>query len=365
MSTLLKLGTAVSRPGQKKWGQLPIREGKKKVSLPVCVVHGAKPGPHVVVTANQHGQEVNGIEAARRFFLEVDPESVRGTIFAIPSMNPHATLARKQVWTEGDPDQPLPDHYGNPYNMNWCWLRKPGGLLVHAITNEVWHQAICSTQRKASLVIDLHCHEGKSAIYVSNANDPREMTVALASGLQYLYLKGGDGDVATLYEACKREGITDTTVELHLQHRFNLTSIAEGVRLIRNMLRVWGVLDGKPELLCKVLAMDPWSTVDSKRGGPGKSYVMINARCDGLVVPYRLPLVRVRKGELISEVIDPQSAKVLQSVRAPVTGLLQQAHEFNVVVKKGDRLALFPLKPRTLNPAREIRRLASKLGEIQ
>lgn len=364
MSHRLKLGTASAKPGRKAWGQLPVREGRKKVSLPVCVIHGAKAGPHVVVTANQHGQEVNGIEAARRFCLEVDPKKVTGTVIVIPSMNPHATMARKQVWTEGDPERALPDHYGNPYNMNWNWLGKRAGLLVNAITNEVWHHAICSPQRRASLVLDLHCHEGESGIYVSDGNDPREMLIAFASGLRIIYLKGGDGDVATLYESCKREGITNTTVELHQQQRFNVASIAEGVQLIRNMLAVWGVLAEKPKLPGKVLVVDPWSTARPELDGPGKSYLMVKATHGGIVVPYKLPMVRVRKGELISEVIDPQSAKVLQSVRAPVTGLLQQAHEFDVAVKKGDRLALFPLKPRTVNPARELKKLRSQIGGV-
>src|ERR1043166_2293543 len=267
MSEILNLGTAAAKAGKKSWGQLHVSEGKKKASLAVCAIHGAKPGPHLVVVANQHGQEVNGIESVRRFCEEVDPKQLKGTMFAIPSMNPYATMAMKQVWDEDDPPRTLKpdeDHYRNRYNMNYSWKRQRGGLLVEAITYEVWHKAISSSQRKACAVIDIHCHQGKSAIYVSNPHDPRELGMALASGLEVLSLKGGDGDIATLYTSCARDGIAHTTVELHQQQMFNRASIAEGQRLIRNVLQFHRMLPGKPTLPRKVLIVDPWSTVNPK-----------------------------------------------------------------------------------------------------
>ena len=54
----IKLGTAKAKPGEKRWGQLLVREGKKRVKLPTCAVNGMAEGEHVVVIANQHGGEV-------------------------------------------------------------------------------------------------------------------------------------------------------------------------------------------------------------------------------------------------------------------------------------------------------------------
>jgi len=85
--------------------------------------------------------------------------------------------------------------------MNWNWMRKRR-LLVQAITYEVW-RAIYSSERRASVVIDIHCHEGESAIYVSDPNDPKEVSLALASGLRAIYFSGGVA-TGTLYESCKR-----------------------------------------------------------------------------------------------------------------------------------------------------------------
>ena len=47
--TRIHLGSASTGPGRKAWGQLRVAQGKKDVRLPVAVIHGAQPGPHVVM----------------------------------------------------------------------------------------------------------------------------------------------------------------------------------------------------------------------------------------------------------------------------------------------------------------------------
>ena len=63
----IRLGAAKAKPGEKRWGQLLVREGKESVKLPTCVVNGIGDGEHVVVIANQHGGEINGVESIRLF----------------------------------------------------------------------------------------------------------------------------------------------------------------------------------------------------------------------------------------------------------------------------------------------------------
>ena len=115
----LRFGSARARPGQTSWGTLRVREGRKSTRLATCVVHGARPGPHVVVLANQHGTEVNGIESIRRFCDEVDPGKLKGTLFAVASANPPAAMRALPAWTEGDPR--TKDNYRSKYNMNFNW----------------------------------------------------------------------------------------------------------------------------------------------------------------------------------------------------------------------------------------------------
>lgn len=54
---------------------------------PVVIVHGALPGPVVCITAGIHGDEINGIEIARRVAYALDPEALRGTVISVPVVN--------------------------------------------------------------------------------------------------------------------------------------------------------------------------------------------------------------------------------------------------------------------------------------
>src|ERR1051325_2592812 len=304
----LKLGTARAEPGQKDWGQLHVRQGNKKVSLPVCIVNGARPGPHVVLVANQHGQEVNGLESVRRFCEDVLPRKLRGTLFAIPSMNPVATMLQQQTWNEGDRKQPT-DLYHNKYNMNRIWPGRKGGLLVERVAYEVWHQLIHASHRRASLVMDFHCHDRTSAIYAFGL---KSQELGVLTGLPYIFQQGDTTDCpANLLKSCDENGITGITVELGRQRVFNRTSITDGVRVIRNLLKFWGMLEGELELPQQAFILDPWG-IYAPKSFRGRTYIETHCRHDGVFVPHRLSLEHVREGDLICEVVDPHKGRVVQ-----------------------------------------------------
>jgi predicted deacylase len=57
------------------------------VSTPVTVVHGAKPGPRLCLTAAVHGDELNGVEVVRRVVNELDARTLSGAVIAVPVVN--------------------------------------------------------------------------------------------------------------------------------------------------------------------------------------------------------------------------------------------------------------------------------------
>lgn len=57
------------------------------VTTPVIVVHGTRPGPRLCLTAAIHGDELNGVEVVRRVVNEIDPDSLAGTVIAVPIVN--------------------------------------------------------------------------------------------------------------------------------------------------------------------------------------------------------------------------------------------------------------------------------------
>lgn len=61
--------------------------GRGELPSPITVVHGARPGPVLCLIAGIHGDELNGIEVARRIGQEVDPTRLEGTLIVAPIVN--------------------------------------------------------------------------------------------------------------------------------------------------------------------------------------------------------------------------------------------------------------------------------------
>jgi len=56
------------------------------LNMPVFVARGASPGPTLCITAGVHGDELNGVEVARRAFAKSDAKKLRGTLIALPGI---------------------------------------------------------------------------------------------------------------------------------------------------------------------------------------------------------------------------------------------------------------------------------------
>ena len=345
---MLQLGSAKAEPGHKAWGQLRVREGRKQVRLAVCAINGAKPGHHFVLIANQHGVELNGEEAVRSFCEEVDPRKLKGTILAFPSMNPRAAQLGRQTWDEGDPESA--DEYENPYNMNRNWPGRKGGLLVQRVVHEVWTRAIVCPGRRASLVVDLHCHQHPSAVY---AHDTRAAELGLVTGLPNIVITGSSGAVPTCNSMCDREGITCVTMELCRQQVFRHESITQGQQALVNLLRSCGALPGRLKLPKEAKILDPWRCQRSEAAKPRTSYIEGKAKHAGVVVPYRENYDLVRKGDLLCEVIDVHKSQVVEQAHASMSGALYFVRTHQPPCRKGDRLYLVSVV-KCVNPRKRV-----------
>ena len=82
------LGETVAKGTRKelRWKLGQSFDGES-VTTPVIVMHGVKPGPRLCLTAAIHGDELNGVEVVRRVLNEIEPESLSGTVIAVPIVN--------------------------------------------------------------------------------------------------------------------------------------------------------------------------------------------------------------------------------------------------------------------------------------
>ena len=123
MVKTLTLGTALAKPGTiqyGRWETLTHPTGHVEF-LPVVIAQGAEDGPCLWLTAGIHGAEQAGPAVLYRLITQDLVEQMRGTIVAIPALNPaglrtmkrqpyHAPTDPNRLWPDGKPEStPDPD----------------------------------------------------------------------------------------------------------------------------------------------------------------------------------------------------------------------------------------------------------------
>ena len=345
--TQIRFGSAMARPGEKNLGQLHVTRGRKDVRLPVAVVHGARPGKHVVIMANQHGNELIGFEAIRQFIDQVDPRKMKGTVFAILSMNPRAAMLKSSTWPEerhallvrkfGDgPYEGALGEYESQQNLNWIWPGKPNGLLAERIVHEVWTQAVLAPHGKASLVIDIHSLPlgFRTPIFVGEDATAR---FGIASGIPYIVNMRwpGSGKLKAINVVAREAGIPVITMEPEGQECIVPESVEETRVALFNMLKFLRMLPGKLRLPKKAYILDPWRSQNEKTRRP--TCVIINATRAGILAPHLQQFDLVKKGDLLCELLDIYTGKILDSYRAERSGILYHM-SLGGICRKGERL---------------------------
>ena len=207
-----------------------------RLRLPFIAAAGEKTGKMLAIVALQHGRELNGPAAVYRFFQEVRPGSLRGTILAFPVVHPVPVHAHVQDWPLEAPRglRNAPPH--DPINVNRNWPGSDAGNYHQRITAAVWRHI-----KRADCVLDLH---GWS-----------ERTLGLAWGQRYsaAYVRAyafpwstirtSGATPGMLEEACRKERIPCVVNETTPQNKVDPTSVGHITRGIRNLARKLEILE--------------------------------------------------------------------------------------------------------------------------
>jgi uncharacterized protein len=85
---MFTVGTATARPNQKVTGTIEVPRGvDAATSIPVAVVHGAKPGPVLALVSGAHGTEYTSIIALEKLIGLLNPAEISGTVIIVPLVN--------------------------------------------------------------------------------------------------------------------------------------------------------------------------------------------------------------------------------------------------------------------------------------
>src|ERR1044072_3434330 len=79
------VGSATAARGQKVTGTIEVPPGVDAgLSIPVAIVHGAKPGPVLALVAGSHGTEYTSIIALEKLIGSLYPAEISGTVIIVP-----------------------------------------------------------------------------------------------------------------------------------------------------------------------------------------------------------------------------------------------------------------------------------------
>lgn len=288
-----------------------------QLAVPLLALRGAGSGPTMFLLAGQHALELNGPLAVQRLLDQVSPRELRGQILAIPLANPAGFVTGSSHYPTQGPTWSMPVHWpeGGPAypedqsaNMNRLWPGKPEGRVPEKIAHAIFTEAA----RGADFAIDLHCHDyWNSEVVILEAWHEPSLAFGRALGCRVNHRSRGAPNMFAGFMAGR--GVPVAAIELVPIYLVSQASVAEGVRMLKNALRYAGMLPGEPEMpgVTYEFGYDAEKPVLSEATG-----MVSFRRTSGEVVP---------AGDLLAEVFDPWSFKLVQRVVAPCDCLVSRA----------------------------------------
>jgi predicted deacylase len=107
--------------------------------LPVTVLRGRRDGPSLFLSAALHGDEIDGVEIIRRVLDGLSPDTLRGTLFAVPIVNVFGFVHQSRY---------LPDRR----DLNRSFPGSDSGSMAAQLAHSFMHEVV----RHCDVGIDLH-----------------------------------------------------------------------------------------------------------------------------------------------------------------------------------------------------------------
>ncbi len=277
-------------------------------SLSVRVLHGAKPGPAVFVSAAIHGDEIIGTAVIQRLAQALRPDALSGTVLLVPVANIFGFITHSRY---------LPDRR----DLNRSFPGSAGGSLAGQLAHIFYREVV----GRCTLGIDIH----SAAIHRYNlpqiriaAGNRRLIELAMAFGAPVIIespLRDG-----SLRDQAHKRGVDMLLMEAGEALRFDRLSIETGVEGVTRVLAHMGMIEADDGLSAVGIPAranrSQW--VRAPRGGVAQ---MVRESGDP-----------VRKGDLLARV-SGLFGEESEELVSPVDGIII-GHATLPVVHQGDAL---------------------------
>lgn len=287
MSKIVKpfqIGDARIAPGTRRTVDLPVSvlSDHTPVTISVHVLHGGKPGPVMFVSAAVHGDEVIGVEIARRILKAPQLEAqelgkLKGTLMVIPIVNTFGFLNHSRY---------LPDRRDLNRSFPGSQRGSLAGRLAHLFMSEI--------VSRADFGIDLH----SAAIHRTNlpqirVSPSRSDTMSLAKAFGAPVILTSTVRDGSLRGAAQLKQTDVLVFEAGEGLRFDEMAIRAGVSGVLRVMRALKMVGAKG------------ITRPSVRSIISLSSTWVRSPAGGLLRPFKSVGDVVEPGMLLGIVSDP------------------------------------------------------------
>lgn len=275
----LTINGTVVRPGTRASLELPIPHlyTHTEMAMIVHVIRGKRDGPRLFVSAAMHGDELLGIEIVRRLARHRALSRLRGTLLAVPIVNPYGVLAQSRY---------LPDRRDLNRSFPGSETGSLAARLAHLFMNEIVSNATHG--------IDLHTgaqHRFNLPQIRADLSDKENLRLARAFDVPVLL----DANVrdGSLRAAVSERGRPMLLYEAGEALRYDEMSVRVGVRGVLGVMRE--------------LEMLPPPRRPKKKREPyvSKSSRWVRAPKSGVLMDIKPLGTNVAEGDRLARVADP------------------------------------------------------------
>ncbi|MEG9359698.1 succinylglutamate desuccinylase/aspartoacylase family protein [Vibrio cholerae] len=261
------------------------------LSIPIEVLHGASPGPVLMINAAIHGDELNGVEIIRQLLNTLDEKKLKGTVIAVPIVNVFGFIHKSRY---------LPDRR----DLNRCFPGSEKGSLASRMAHTFFSQVA----ERCDYILDLHT----GAIHRTNlpqirADLSNSETLRIAQAFATPVIIDSPLRDGSLRSEAEKQQIPVLTYEAGEALRFDPIAINAGIIGIKRVMQSIGMLrPGRKKIPNSIIA---------------KSTSWLRAEADGILRTLVSLGDKVEKGQVLAYINSPLG-KLEVEIRAIKSGIV-------------------------------------------
>ncbi|RLA28833.1 MAG: peptidase M14 [Gammaproteobacteria bacterium] len=229
MDSLQLLGREIAPGTRSKFPFIPDRSFEASyLNMPVFVARGLIQGPTLCLTAGVHGDELNGVEVARRVFAGIDAQELRGTLIVLPMINAEGIRGGNRYLSDGR-------------DLNRAFPGRAGGSIAALIAHAIFTKVLVH----CDALVDLHTASNQRANLPQIRADLsapviRELAIHFGVGI----VVAGSGPDGSLRREAAKAGIPAIIYEAGEPLRFQEDEIERGVDGVENVMAYLDMTEG-------------------------------------------------------------------------------------------------------------------------